>query len=162
MIYRFITQELFQVEMENIELEGMVHGFIYEEFHPNHDYDLRRKADNFIKSVLEGKWNEQFDRFQLAEAVTFRGIEYNHEGITVIILAFQETHSAFRDIHFEIEKVTVDAKALSGSLKGRLVYEACLRQGEAEPFDGECEFHFIREWDDWSISEFRLPGFGDR
>jgi len=38
-IYKFITEELFDHEMDDIMLPGFVHHFIYEEFHPNHEYD---------------------------------------------------------------------------------------------------------------------------
>lgn len=41
-IYRFVTEELFVHEMDNVRIPGMMTCFIYEEFHHNHEYDLRR------------------------------------------------------------------------------------------------------------------------
>ena len=37
MMYKFITEELFEHEMENILLPGWTMNFIYEEFHPEED-----------------------------------------------------------------------------------------------------------------------------
>ena len=42
--YRFITEELFEHEMDDVHVKGMFTHFTYEEFHPNHDYDLRYKV----------------------------------------------------------------------------------------------------------------------
>ena len=72
-IYRFVTEEFFKKEMDNIELKGMIHGFIYEEYHPNYDHDLRTRVEDFIKSLLERDWNQDFDRILLAKEVSFRG-----------------------------------------------------------------------------------------
>ena len=41
-IYRFITNEFFTPHMNVMQMPGMMHGFIYEEFHPNDEYDLKR------------------------------------------------------------------------------------------------------------------------
>jgi hypothetical protein len=43
-LYRFTTEELFEVEMEDISIPGMIHGFIYDEFHPDPYYENVRIA----------------------------------------------------------------------------------------------------------------------
>jgi len=48
--YRFIVEEFFDHEIENIDIDGMMHGFIYEEFHPN----LRRDAEVMAEEVING------------------------------------------------------------------------------------------------------------
>ena len=40
-IYRFITEELFEHEMEDMDVPGMTNHFIYEEFHPNPKLDAQ-------------------------------------------------------------------------------------------------------------------------
>lgn len=37
LIYRFVTEELFLEETDDFTIEGMIKGFIYEEFHPGPD-----------------------------------------------------------------------------------------------------------------------------
>ena len=158
-IYRFITEELFEKEMDNIALEGMVYYFIYEEFHPNHDYELRRKSTDFVNRLLERKWNE-FDACHFAHAIYFGDIGHSAEEMGDIIKTFQEAYSSFELIRFEIGEVTFDLVTKRGSLKGILVYEAHIAKDGLVAFNGECVFHFAYGMDVWGISHFKLPGFG--
>lgn len=50
--YRFITEELLDTETDNITIEGMTHNFIYEEFHPNDQYDAKMFAESFLRFLL--------------------------------------------------------------------------------------------------------------
>lgn len=50
--YRFIREELFDEEMDDIQIEGMHHHFIYEEFHPNDEYDAKQCAEDFLSSMF--------------------------------------------------------------------------------------------------------------
>ncbi|MBO0938912.1 hypothetical protein J2I47_20335 [Fibrella sp. HMF5335] len=56
-IYRFLTEELFQHETTHMG-GGWNTNFIYEEFHQNHLYDLKRQSDDFINVLTES----HFDR----------------------------------------------------------------------------------------------------
>lgn len=56
-MYRFITEELLDGEMDNIRVEGMIHGFIYEDFHPSDEYDSQLAAEHFLDSLFS--WDEQ-------------------------------------------------------------------------------------------------------
>ena len=51
-IYKFITEELFEHEMDDMTIPGMTYHFIYEEFHPNHDYDLREHSKGLIETIF--------------------------------------------------------------------------------------------------------------
>ena len=46
-LYRFVTQELFDLHISSVDMPGLVHGFIYDEFHPDPAFDNPR-------SVIEG------------------------------------------------------------------------------------------------------------
>lgn len=50
-IYRFITEELFKHQMENIKVKGWVNHFIYEEFHPNTEYDVKQTVHQLLFSL---------------------------------------------------------------------------------------------------------------
>jgi hypothetical protein len=43
-LYRFVTEELFEHQMDDINMPGMIHGFIYDEFYPDAIYDNARMA----------------------------------------------------------------------------------------------------------------------
>lgn len=55
LIYTFIVTELFQQEIEDINIDGMVTHFIYEDFHQNHKYDLEVATIDFLKMFLNKK-----------------------------------------------------------------------------------------------------------
>lgn len=53
-LYRFTTEELFEHEMEDIDIPGMTHGFIYDEFHPDPVYENTKVAtEDCINYILE-------------------------------------------------------------------------------------------------------------
>jgi hypothetical protein len=51
-VYRFITEEFFYLPVSDMRIPGMNHGFIYEEFHPNHEYDLKKQVEDFFNSTM--------------------------------------------------------------------------------------------------------------
>jgi hypothetical protein len=77
-LYRFTVEELFAYEMDDIDVPGLIHGFIYDEFHPDHLYDNARMAMEDCISIILRKepmeWTMPFrdtdlrlnDRFPLA------------------------------------------------------------------------------------------------
>jgi hypothetical protein len=159
LIYRFITEELFQYEVDDISIEGMVQHFIYEEFYPNHDYDLRRHAQDFFQTLLARDWDIEFNSHTLAATVSCKGNSYDVEGITAIIHAFQKDRT-FTLEKFEIEQVTFDIQKGEGKVHGRLEYRAYSKEGN-QFYQGDSEVLFALEFDYWCLSGFSLPGLGD-
>ena len=160
-IYRFITEELFSHEMDDIRVEGMTHHFIYEEFHPNHEYDLKRYATEFIEKLLKNKWSPEFDETDLAESVLFAGKEYGHRSFSKIILTFQEAYRSFKLETMNIEHVEFDVEKEFASVRLHLVYAANPLNGSSATYTGTCFLTFKLKWNYWSICGIQLPGFGD-
>ena len=53
-LYRFTTEELFEHETDDIDMPGMISGFIYDEFYPDYEYDNTRYAiDDCITIILQ-------------------------------------------------------------------------------------------------------------
>lgn len=52
--YRFIVDELFDQEIDDIRIDGMTHAFIYEEFHPNALYDISTTALDVAEGLIQG------------------------------------------------------------------------------------------------------------
>ena len=159
-IYRFITEELFEHEMDDMNVPGMVCHFTYEEFHPNHDYDLRRHSKDFVEKLLGKKWNDEFDAYVLNTSVLFAGKEYDRPGISSIIAAFREAHSGFKIKELNIEQVNFNLEQKHADVQIQLTYVAKMPDGNKEVRTGKCPLGFVMdEWDYWSISSFQLPGF---
>ena len=51
-LYHFITVELFQHEMDDIRIPGMMSCFTYEEFHPNAMLDIEQAIDYFFRMTM--------------------------------------------------------------------------------------------------------------
>ena len=52
-MYRFITEELFLHETNSTFPKNMILGFIYEEFHPNDEGDIKRYSNEFVNSLAD-------------------------------------------------------------------------------------------------------------
>jgi hypothetical protein len=52
-MYRFATEELFKCETDDINIPRMMSCFIYDEFHPDHEYDNARAAtDDCLRPIF--------------------------------------------------------------------------------------------------------------
>jgi len=65
-LYRFTVEELFEYEMDDMDMPGMTHCFTYDEFHPDHEFDNTNVAVNdciapmLVKKPFE--WMHHFRR----------------------------------------------------------------------------------------------------
>jgi hypothetical protein len=156
-IYKFITEELFQHETQHVGMEGMVTHFTYEEFHPNHDYDIQHRVKDFIEALLRGRWEHQFDGIWLASPVSFKGSPYTPQEISNMIAVFQEVNGACQLHSLEIETVNFDLEAGSGTATGSIEYTTPQTENKVQ---GSIRFDLVLV-DGWEISSINMPGFGD-
>lgn len=157
-IYRFLTEELFHHEMDLIRIPGMTHHFTYEEFHPNHDYDLRQQTGRFLTSVFGKKWNEEYDDIVLAREITWSGKSHGRRGISAIITTFQEAHRSLSISSLDIRDVQFDLEAATAGVSGTVSVSGRTEDGQEVSYAGPIHFRFAREYDSWSIGEFSIPG----
>lgn len=160
LIYRFITEELFAHEMDDMRIPGMICHFTYEEFHPNHDYDLRQQVTDFLNRIFERQWDKEFDEFALALKVKFSGKCHDRANISAIITSFQEAHGALQIAKLDITEVVIDTEVTMADVAARLSVSG-KRQGEAVLYEGGCSFHFVREDGYWYMDAFEVPGMGE-
>lgn len=154
-IYKFITEEFFQVETDNMRIEGMNHCFIYEEFHPNHEYDLRNQTSDFVFSMFENKWNSDFDKYTLADNVEFNSKFYDRDSFMKFILTFQDAYKPLETISKKISKVEFDLEKGKGEVCGSISY-----YGNSKNYAGEFKIKFVFEDAFWIINGVKLPNFG--
>ncbi len=156
-IYRFITTEFFAHEIDMVMVKGGAWYFTYEEFHPNHDYDLRRFSNQFINGVVSKTWSE-FETFVLADTVSLHNTPYSRSGISCLIAFFQEIHSTIELEQFTIHNVSIDPENKKGVVRGDLTYRATLCQKETEQIEGPVILHFEAGTFDWDIVQIEIPG----
>jgi hypothetical protein len=52
-LYDFITEELMCYELDDLNIPDMMIGFTYEEFHPNHEHDIKEEVSRFVRDLLK-------------------------------------------------------------------------------------------------------------
>lgn len=144
-LYVFITEELFDKEIDNVRIPGMVLHFIYEEFHPNHECSIEERCYEFIHGFLAvDKEDTIFD------------IEHEEKN-KIAITNFRESFSRFELNEIQTESITVnDNKAeaviqvnFSGGLDG---------SGTMEHFSGFARFSLEYVFSSWYLTKVLLPG----
>lgn len=55
-LYRFAIEELFQHEITDMHIPGMMHGFIYDEFYPDYEFEnTRLSVEHAIRAILRNE-----------------------------------------------------------------------------------------------------------
>ncbi|NOT77137.1 MAG: hypothetical protein HOP08_19610 [Cyclobacteriaceae bacterium] len=157
-IYRFITEELFEHETDGIFVEGMVQHFIYEEFHPNHEYSIRQRVEDFIDVILRREWKEEWDIINLTKEVSFNDLQVSRNLISAMILEFQEAHLSFEIKSMQIKKINFDLDKNTGYAKGFIKYHANPHNDKSRNFEGPFIIDLECQSSHWNISGFKIPG----
>ena len=159
-IYKFITEELFEYEIEDLEvkIEGMFTHFIYEEFYPNHDYDLRRYTDEFLEALLDRKWNKYDEHMLCHDISDHDNKEVGSEVLIERIKLFQEACESFNVITKEILKVEFDDEKGEAKVEVMLKYDAIKQQNETA-CHGKADIYFEHQHGYWYIRKIAIPGF---
>ncbi|MEO6001416.1 MAG: hypothetical protein ABIN89_31480 [Chitinophagaceae bacterium] len=162
--YAFITEELFELESDDINIPGLITHYIYEEFHPNHKMDIEARSIDFItgwfnQKIDEDNW-ELADTFLLGEKISLS----KKEAITKITKVF-DSYSGFSNATYTIEEVNFELpenrenKVGKGYSKGTLSYDAVLESGEKIQIEGPFILYMKMEYQWWNIFHFKIPGF---
>lgn len=143
-LYEFITEELFLAETDNIRIEGMINHFIYEEFHPNHEYDIRNNCTGFFESFLD-KESDYYSNYLTKEAE-----EKNWFG------NFRKAFSSFNFNSFEITDIRFDE--LTATAQFNINFSGIIEGSqEIETFSGSGKIELLYMYDYWCIQEIGLP-----
>ncbi|HOV10717.1 MAG TPA: hypothetical protein PLT47_02745 [Bacteroidales bacterium] len=143
-LYRFITEEFFLHEIDDIRVDGMMHNFIYEEFHPNHEYDIREHSTDFMTSFLD-KESEYYPIFLTKEAQDSNVLKNFRDAFT----SFSLEHFEIKSLCFDEEKASVTFHAIfSGTVEG---------SAKIQKFSGEGKIELIYQYDFWCIQSVVFP-----
>ena len=157
-LYRFTIEELFEYEMDDMDMPGMMHCFTYDEFHPDQEYENTNAAvEDCIKPMLEKElfqWMHHFrkeglrlnDHFPLTEGEFKILVNLFHDAYDDLEL--QEISDYYYSIHDRNCKVKG-----SYSVVGKLSDAQFLLKGN---WMVELEQH--GEFDYWYIVNVQIEG----
>lgn len=156
-LYRFTVEELFDHEMDDVNIPGMMHGFIYDEFYPDYIYDNTRYAlEDCIKSILCKERIEYMPN--LAKKVQLnRHLALEEEPLKVIINKFKDSFDKIITDSITAEScvITEDVCTVKGNFKATAV-----RSGETFKWNNEWEvkFNFNDDHGYWLITAIQIDG----
>ena len=157
--YKFITEELFEEKVMNVQLPGMIMHFIYEEFHPNHKLDIGHKAEKFINAWFSQE-KEQIS-FSLADVLVLpdRRVWKKDRVMDRFVKVF-DSYPEFKNGKFTITEINFEIKEDIGLAyaEGLLSYIAITENHEINEFEGQFKLYFTLEYEWWSIYYFVIPG----
>lgn len=145
-IYRFIIEELLFKEKDDMHIPGMITHYTYEEFHPNHAYDIENYSTEFMISYLE-KENDHYTTHLSSEAT--KKAWHMH---------FREAFSSFDLKKFDITDLTFYLENKNGRVEFDCEFIAVV-DGSAEKllFNGKGTFQLVYQWDFWYVDSVEFP-----
>lgn len=158
-LYRFITTELVYEEIDDMKIDGMRHCFIYEEFHPNDEYDAKRAAEDFVQDLFER--HEEFLVTNLSKDEMYdpQGHRITQEAAIDLIRSFYRRFAAFTSHKFECIGCTLEGDYVNASLQGEwlgLVAESMVPVSHK----GVCELRMKKsEFGGYDVIQALIPGF---
>lgn len=145
-LYRFITEELFGEEKEDVNIPGMMSCYTYEDFHPNHSYDIERHSTDFIRTYLD-KSSEFYSHELSSEASKLTW--HSH---------FRDAFSSFELRKFEIINLQFDLKTALAKLDFDCDFVAKVEgSNDILKFTGKGILHFVYQWDFWYVDSVEFP-----
>ncbi|MBL7700434.1 MAG: hypothetical protein JNK79_19870 [Chitinophagaceae bacterium] len=161
-IYKFITEEFFYQQMDDLEMKGYIHHFCYEDFHPNYEMEIRQRSTEFLTQWFSRQLGEY--SWQLADPFVHPDSrEFSKEIILKRIRHLFDAYEKFSNCNYFIEKLTFEwddeKQTGEGYVSGVARYDAVTESGEVIRYDGPFEFYLSNSGTWWSIFYFVFPGF---
>ncbi len=144
-LYNFITEELLKHEIFAIKGEGFNWHFVYEDFHPNHAYNIRINCEDFILSFLETN-NENYKTYLLFDS------GYNKK-----LFSFKNAFDSFDLKRLDIENIGFD-KTLGLVEFSADIYGTFDNTCEAQRFYGKGSMALVCEDGFWYVYWVKFPG----
>lgn len=156
-LYRFITDELFREETNDMHIEGMTTCFIYEEYHPNHDYDIRSRCTEFVHHILDKKKEWAPDYLGLAKLLDTKAGKLTNREVIEKIAHFRDSFSRFVILDFKITEVRIQQETAEAECN---IYYSGSVEGADETmnFSGDGNFSLVYSSKLWVISKIDIPG----
>lgn len=161
-VYRFITEEFFEHEVEKDPVDGMSSCFIYEEFHPNHTADIAKRAQEFLQHFFTAAFNEH--SIELADDIIMPdGRQLTKETLLKKMQVFFDAYESFANDAWTTPHVEYKLQEAAGRgmgfSEGMCKYDALLDNNEILHFEGPYKIYMGLQYGLWQVFYFVLPGF---
>jgi hypothetical protein len=153
-LYRFVTEELFFLEIEDINMPGLRHCFTYDDFYPDHKYENERIAVEDCILCFLG--NAAFDDLHYSEYVQLNNkYGLSMEAFHTEIQAFRAGYVYTKDIHVNVTECILEEQ--QSSVSGTWKATFALKENDTIK-TGNWKVEFL--WDDktsyWLITKIQM------
>lgn len=157
-LYRFITEELFLEEVNDVYVEGLTSVFIYEEFYPNDRLDIEQTIHEFITRLFSKDFRDYLSHHVADECRTMDGdlipkMLAVEKSLSFGNLFDQMTLDKLHDPKIDIE----NEQQASAQFYIKYRTEA---EGKTTEFEGPGQATFCKgDLGYWNIVSIKIPGF---
>ncbi len=153
-IYKFITEELLEEEMQIIPIPGMFTQFIYEEFHPNDIEDLRNQTEEFLNKLVSLDFT--YMDFLLSSSCQL-GEEVLGNKVFIDRLKVQLTPiDSIKLLVFTIQSVNINNNDAKVDID--ITYEVNSGSQAIEIHKDNAWLKFKNEYGYWGVHSLNIPG----
>lgn len=143
-LYRFIVEEFFETEKDDVHIEGMMSCYTYEDFHPNDEYNLEIAAQDFLNDFLYTE--EDFYSHHLVKDFADKQK----------LQDFRESFSSFSKP--EIEIISTEIADGHANVVANVFFTGVSEGSDLQhEFSGECFFSFVHPDEYWLITDIKFP-----
>ena len=142
-IYKFLTEEFINEEVEAIQLRGFISFFNYEDFRPNHRYSIAESTRDFI------------DEFMDIDSKTYEDHDFENEACKIKIDAFRNKFQRLDLVNLEITDLLFDDKTAKTTFD--ITFKGYLNQQQKLHFSGVGSITFNYEYGFWYTDTVTLP-----
>jgi len=158
-LYRFITEELFNKETNDIKIEGMMHCYIYEEYHPNNEHDIKSRCRELIEHITDKEEDKDQEPWSLEDIISCAGKDFTREELNQKLILFRDSFSSFTVHELEFTTIHINEAITLADVIAHIHYSGVIDGShETIDFEGECRFSLKREEEWWVIDSFEVPG----
>ena len=155
-LYRFTIEELFEYETDNINMPGMMTCFIYDEFHPDTEYENGQKAMEYAIEYIFGK--SAFYDHHFAEKISFNQHKMlSKEEFKFVVQNFKADYDEIVPMHIRATgcKINGSQCVVHGWYEG-----AFMRNEKSKLKKGHwtVAFQLDQEGGYWDISDVQIRG----
>ena len=142
-IYKFLTEEFINEEIEALQLQGFVSVFNYEDFRPNHRYSIAESTRDFI------------DEFINIDSKTYEDHDFENEECKIKVDAFRNKFQRLDLINLEITDLVFDEKTAKTTFD--ITFEGYQNQQQKLHFSGVGSITFNYQYGFWYTDTVILP-----
>ncbi|MCF8449372.1 MAG: hypothetical protein K9G49_05810 [Taibaiella sp.] len=157
-LYRFVTEELMEKQVDDIRIEGMMHCFTYEDFYPNHEYDITNRCEEIIDHITRKDDSRTMAPWGIADTVWHNGVLLTKEEWVRKIIAFQESFNSFSVHQCELTAFQFNEEKNIATATGDVHFSGSIEGSEeVMEFKGVCRFDMVLNYEWWIIDKMELP-----